>query len=194
MYQYTNIMKPQAYFCWNVVVGGVMLQTVAGVPHVTYPPSNRRVSYNVLAYLPEVLSTKTTLARYFKKHIFDPLGMKATTYSFDVANASGNLADGIARENHTLATGLPGTGTPRTTPFWYKDGGEDGNVMSGSCGVISSANDLAIWLQTLLLGGKHPQTSEQVIPTEVLETLSTGLISTFPCTVEDKRCSLTEVD
>ncbi|ESK85499.1 beta-lactamase [Moniliophthora roreri MCA 2997] len=136
--------------------------------------------YNVLAYLPEVLSTKTTLARYVKQHIFDALGMNTTTYSFDVANASGNLADGIARENFSMATGLPGTGTPRFMPFWYKEGGEDGSVMAGSCGVISSANDVAIWLQTLLLGGKHPQTGEQVIPTEVLERLAIGVTIPIP--------------
>ncbi|KAI3621302.1 beta-lactamase class penicillin binding protein [Moniliophthora roreri] len=134
------------------------------------------IMYGVLSYLPEALSTKTTLARYVKQHVFDALGMNATTYSFDVADASGNLADGICRENFSLATGLPGTGTPRFMPYWFKDGGEDGN--SGPGGVISSANDMAIWLQTLLLWGKHPQTGEVVIPEEVLRTVASGVTVT----------------
>uniref|UniRef100_A0A0W0FML0 Beta-lactamase-related domain-containing protein n=1 Tax=Moniliophthora roreri TaxID=221103 RepID=A0A0W0FML0_MONRR len=101
--------------------------------------------------------------------------MNATTYSFDVADASGNLADGICRENFSLATGLPGTGTPRFMPYWFKDRGEDGNFMAGAGGVISSANDMAIWLQTLLLWGKHPQTGEVIIPEEVLRTVASGV-------------------
>ena len=83
--------------------------------------------YNVLGYLPEVLSTQTPFARYVKQHIFDPLGMNSTTYSFDVANATGKLSPGFARENFSIADGLPGTGTPRQLPFWFDKGGEDGN-------------------------------------------------------------------
>ncbi|ESK85501.1 beta-lactamase class penicillin binding protein [Moniliophthora roreri MCA 2997] len=146
------------------------------IPSMTWQYTNHM--YNVLAYLPEVLSTKTTLARYVKQHVFDALGMNASTYSFDVANASGNLADGIARENFDATAGLPGTGTPRFMPHRLKVGGED--VMSGSCGVISSANDMAIWLQTLLLRGKHPQTGEQVIPAEVLGILASGVTVEIP--------------
>lgn len=63
--------------------------------------------YTVLSYLPPVL-TKTPFARYVKKHIFDPLGMTSTTYSFAVANASGQLADGLTRQN----------GTVRAFPYW----------------------------------------------------------------------------
>uniref|UniRef100_A0A0W0FIG5 Uncharacterized protein n=1 Tax=Moniliophthora roreri TaxID=221103 RepID=A0A0W0FIG5_MONRR len=31
-------------------------------------------------------------------------------------------------------------------PYWFKDGGEDGNFMAGAGGVISSANDMVRFL------------------------------------------------
>ncbi|KAK7054310.1 hypothetical protein VNI00_003503 [Paramarasmius palmivorus] len=148
------------------------------------------IMYNVLSYLPEVLSTKTTVARYVKQHIFEALGMNSTTYSFDIADASGNLADGVCRENLTLTSGLPGTGRPRSLPYWFKDGGEDGNFMAGAGGVISTANDMAIWLQTLLLWGKHPQTGEVIIPESVLRTVASGVTVVDP---RNKRAVLSPV-
>ncbi|KAK1235671.1 hypothetical protein PQX77_001091 [Marasmius sp. AFHP31] len=131
--------------------------------------------YNTLGYLPEVLSTQMPLARYVKKNVFDPLGMDSTTYSFDVANATGRLSPGFARENFSLADGLPGTGVPRQLPYWYDKGGEDGNFLAAAGGVISNAKDMATWLQTLLLWGKNPATNETVIPSEVLEMVATGI-------------------
>ncbi|KAI3614262.1 beta-lactamase [Moniliophthora roreri] len=131
--------------------------------------------YQTLGYLPEFLSTRTTLARYVKENIFVPLGMNSTTYSFDVASQY-HLAEGVARENFSVANGLPGTGTPRSVPFYLKEhSDEDGNVMSGPAGIISNANDLAKWLQTLLLWGKHPITNETVIPEEILRKPAEGV-------------------
>ncbi|EEB94629.1 hypothetical protein MPER_06525 [Moniliophthora perniciosa FA553] len=52
--------------------------------------------------------------------------------------------------------------------------------MAGAGGVISSANDMAIWLQTLLLWGKHPQTGEVVIPEDVLRTVASGVTVSDP--------------
>ncbi|KAF9463775.1 beta-lactamase/transpeptidase-like protein [Collybia nuda] len=120
--------------------------------------------YMVLAYIPEVLA-KMPFARFVKQHIFDPLGMTSTTYSFDVANASGQLADGLTRRN----------GVVRAYPFWSTLGGEDGNVVSGPGGVISTAVDMATWLQTLLLEGVKPGTNTSVIPTEAISKVATGI-------------------
>ncbi|KAK1235670.1 hypothetical protein PQX77_001090 [Marasmius sp. AFHP31] len=131
--------------------------------------------YSILGYLPEVVSTKTPLARYVKRNIFEPLGMKSTTYSFDVADATGHLSRGVARENLSLADGLPGTGTPRQLSFWFDKGGEDGNFLAGACGIITNARDMATWLQTLLLSGKNPGTNEIAIPSEVIEMTASGI-------------------
>ncbi|KAF8877047.1 hypothetical protein BD779DRAFT_1558877, partial [Infundibulicybe gibba] len=83
----------------------------------------------VLSHLPTaLLPSKIPFARYIKANIFDPLGLSWTTYSFDAANATGNLADGMS---HPL-----GPGIPRPLPYFSPTGGEDGNAISGAGGVI----------------------------------------------------------
>ncbi|KAG5643819.1 hypothetical protein DXG03_009596 [Asterophora parasitica] len=130
--------------------------------------------YTLLSYLPTVvLSSKIPFARYVKAHIFEPLGLTSTTYSYDVAKL-GHLADGIAKSEVNL-TADPFGGTPRAIPFWFQKGGEDGNNLSGAGGIISNAVDLATWLQTLLLEGQKPGTNQSVIPPEVIEKVSSGI-------------------
>lgn len=117
--------------------------------------------YMLLSYLPEILLPhKPPFARYVKEHIFEPLGLTSTTYSVDVAQASGNLAQGMARDGVNKTENLFGMGTPRAMrhPNWFLAGGEDGNCKvycaalseivthaypdkSGAGGVISSAKD-----------------------------------------------------
>ncbi|KAF9461080.1 beta-lactamase/transpeptidase-like protein [Collybia nuda] len=123
--------------------------------------------YMVLAYVTQ-LHTKMPFTRFVKQHIFEPLGLNATTYSFEVANASGQLADGLTHHN----------GTIRAFPYWSKPGGEDGNIESGPGGVISTATDMAIWLQTLLLEGVKPGTNTSVIPAEAIRRVATGITVT----------------
>ncbi|KAL0577108.1 hypothetical protein V5O48_004861 [Marasmius crinis-equi] len=133
--------------------------------------------YSFLSYLPEIHpSIKTPFARYIKQHVFDRLGMKDTTFSFAVANDTGRLASGVSRENISFEAGGKPTGRARQMPFWLtNDGGEDGNFLSGTGGVISSANDMAKWLQTLLLLGQHPETNETVIPAEAVQRTAEGI-------------------
>lgn len=83
--------------------------------------------YILLSHLPPLLlPDKTTFARYVKQHIFDALGMASTTYSYDKANASGRLADGMVmqRINESITSF---NGISRALPFWSTSGGEDGN-------------------------------------------------------------------
>jgi CubicO group peptidase (beta-lactamase class C family) len=83
--------------------------------------------YTMLSYFPTlVLPSKTPFARYVKEHIFDPLGMTSTTYSYDVANAGGQLADGMTKQGN-FSGNIFANGTVRALPFWAQDGGEDGN-------------------------------------------------------------------
>ena len=83
--------------------------------------------YSILSYLPTaLLPSKISFARYVKQHIFDPLGMTSTTYSSQVAAATGHLADGIARQ-------VTDAGDEkvifRALPYWLPSG-EDGNSKS----------------------------------------------------------------
>ncbi|KAF8884170.1 beta-lactamase/transpeptidase-like protein [Infundibulicybe gibba] len=136
------------------------------------------IMYAIISHLPTaLLPSKIPFTRYVKANIFDPLGLNSTTYSFDVANATGNLADGMSRQRtpDEIRTNPLGSGIPRPLPFFSPAGGEDGNAMSGAGGVISNAIDMAKWLQTLLLDGTNPTNNVSVIPPQVIEMVSTGI-------------------
>jgi CubicO group peptidase (beta-lactamase class C family) len=84
--------------------------------------------YTLLSYLqPLLLPSETPFARYVKEHIFNPLGLVSTTYSYDTAKASGQLADGMTRQGIRFSENPFGNGTVRALPFWSTIGGEDGN-------------------------------------------------------------------
>ncbi|KAJ4464091.1 beta-lactamase/transpeptidase-like protein [Lentinula edodes] len=129
------------------------------------------IMYTVLSYIPDVL-LHVPFTQYVRKHIFTPLGLNATTYSGSIAEETGNLANGFGRDGVNKSEDVLGAGTTRAMPFWNYYGGEDGNIISGAGGVISSAKDMATWLQVLLLQGKNPVTNEQVIPSSVIEKCS----------------------
>ncbi|KAF8064271.1 beta-lactamase/transpeptidase-like protein [Lyophyllum atratum] len=131
--------------------------------------------YTTLSYLPSLLLDGKPFARYVKENIFEPLGMTASTYSYQLANSQGQRADGMSREGLDLYTD-PFAGTPRAVQYWTATtGGEDGSVLSGAGGVITSAVDMAIWLQTLLLDGVKPGTNESVIPPGALRKAATAI-------------------
>lgn len=116
--------------------------------------------YAVLSYIPTaVLPSRPNFTRYVKANIFEPLGLNSTTYSFDVANATGNLADGFFKQQTNSSASPFDVGIPRAIPFWAQVGGEDGHcqrlfppamflcltyslVDSGAGGVISNAVDM----------------------------------------------------
>ncbi|KAL1701299.1 beta-lactamase/transpeptidase-like protein [Schizophyllum commune] len=107
------------------------------------------------------------------EHIFDPLGLNDTTYSSRAAIKSGRLADPLTRQvNYT--GDIFGKGTPRVYPFFI-DTDEEGGFNSGAGGVISSAKDMATWLQALLLEGRNPRTNESVIPADVIRKVASGI-------------------
>ncbi|KDQ24632.1 hypothetical protein PLEOSDRAFT_1047810 [Pleurotus ostreatus PC15] len=132
--------------------------------------------YTVLSYIPTaILPSKPKFTRYVKANIFEPLGLNSTTYSFDVANATGNLADGFFKQQTNLSASIFDAGIPRAIPFWAQVGGEDGHLDSGAGGVISNAVDMAAWLQTLLSGGGNAATKEVIIPPEAINMVSSGI-------------------
>ncbi|KAG5646096.1 hypothetical protein DXG03_004335 [Asterophora parasitica] len=130
--------------------------------------------YITLSHLPDLLVGKP-FGRYIRDNIFVPLGMNSTTYSVDLANSNGQRADGMSREGLDPYVD-PFAGTPRAVRYWASPiNGEDGNVLAGAGGVITSAKDMATWLQTLLLEGKKPGTNNTVIPASAIKRVVTGL-------------------
>lgn len=114
--------------------------------------------YTILSYIPTaVLPSSPNFTCYVKANIFEPLGLNSTTYSFDVANATGNLADGFFKQQTNFPASPFDVGIPRAIPFWAQIWGEDGDrgfpecfaliyykslVVSGAGGVISNAIDM----------------------------------------------------
>ncbi|THU84499.1 beta-lactamase/transpeptidase-like protein [Dendrothele bispora CBS 962.96] len=132
--------------------------------------------YTLLSHLPTILVGKP-FARYVKDNIFVPLNLTSTTYSVDIARASGRLADPICRDGVNKDEDIFGAGKTRAAlyPNWWLDGSEDGNYKSGAGGVIMNAKDAARWLQVLLLEGRNPDNGAQVIPTDVIRKLASGI-------------------
>ncbi|KAF7338798.1 Beta-lactamase domain-containing protein [Mycena sanguinolenta] len=139
-------------------------------------PQYNNMMYAVLSYLPTAhLPDEPPFARYVKEHILDPLGMNSSTYSFAVANATGNLADGFARVGINVTENPVGPGTTRVLPYLTPGVTEDGDALSGPGGVLNTAVDMARWLQMLLLKGRHPITNATIIPAAVIQTVATGI-------------------
>ncbi|KAL0960873.1 hypothetical protein HGRIS_005888 [Hohenbuehelia grisea] len=129
------------------------------------------IMYGVLSHLPTaLLPGQPLLSQYAQEHIFDPLGMNSTTYSFDIASATGLLADGFGRQAVNAIDPLDG-GIPHALPFWAPNS----TVSQGAGGIISNAKDMATWLQALLLNGRNPQTNVSVIPAGVIDMAATGI-------------------
>ncbi|KAJ7111488.1 beta-lactamase/transpeptidase-like protein [Mycena epipterygia] len=135
--------------------------------------------YTLLSYFPPLL-TGIPFEKYVNDFIIEPLGMHATTYSSETATESGNLADGILRQGVNRTEDVFGLGRVRAVPFWAPSKPGEGHVLSGAGGVISSANDMAIWLQTLLNEGRHPVNNEVVIPAEVIRQVASGVTVASP--------------
>ncbi|KAJ6484471.1 beta-lactamase/transpeptidase-like protein [Mycena vitilis] len=127
--------------------------------------------YTALSHLPQALLNRT-YEDYVHENILAPLGMDATTHFYADAVKTGHLADSFLRENANLTEDPFSPGTVRVLPFW--DQSTKGHSVSGAGGVISSAHDMAIWLQMLLMEGKN-HLNETVIPAAVVQKAATGV-------------------
>jgi len=136
--------------------------------------------YDSLAYLPEMLVNQS-FASYVDQHIFKPLNMSTATYSVATAEA-GRMAHGFQVSGQDLKRSLNGT-RKAIVPHYMRPLEEA--ISAGSGGVIASARDMATWVSTLLVLGRHPHHNRQIIPIEVVEHAATGVsvvdgISKFP--------------
>lgn len=132
--------------------------------------------YETLSYLP-TLFLNQTYETYIQQHLFDPLNMTSTT--FNVARAEGELghqlAEGHLQHLRDMTRGEKGWLKP-IIPYFSRPGEE--KIWAGAGGVISSARDLSMWVAMLLNDGRHPYSNEVVVPADVLEFVSTGLVAT----------------
>lgn len=94
--------------------------------------------YMVLSAIPpRVLPYNTSFTHYVKRRILDPLGMNATTYSYQAARDSGELAEGMMRQGVLNQTDdIFRRGKVRVVPPWFQSGGESDH--SGSIPALIS--------------------------------------------------------
>ncbi|KAJ7670402.1 beta-lactamase/transpeptidase-like protein, partial [Mycena rosella] len=166
------------FFLFNDTLSSVFKRMKYLKPSTGFREDTRynNIMYTVLSYLPTaLLPDKPPFVHYVQKHIFEPLGMNSTTYSFTVANATGNMADGFARQGVNITENPLGAGTTRILPYLFKAAPEDGDTDSGPGGIITTIVDAARWLQLLLLDGQHPETGATIVPADVMQKLATGV-------------------
>ncbi|MFI5293578.1 MAG: exo-beta-N-acetylmuramidase NamZ domain-containing protein [Thermodesulfovibrionales bacterium] len=114
------------------------------------------INFEVLGELVRRVSGRP-LDEYCAEKIFKPLGMKDTVF-----RPSGSLHDRIAPTRNCIEG--PPCGWAHD-PSCYKMGG-----VAGHAGLFSTADDLSIFAQTLLNGGKHGNT--QILTPETVDTMT----------------------
>ncbi|KAF8183036.1 beta-lactamase/transpeptidase-like protein [Mycena galopus ATCC 62051] len=135
--------------------------------------------YTVLSYLPPLLAG-IPFETYVNDLILSPLRMNTTTYFSKTAAETGHLADGMGRDGVNQTEDVFGLGQVRAYPFWAPNEGNPGHILSGAGGLISNAQDMSIWLQTLLAGGRNPFDNTTVIPDDVIRRVASGVTVASP--------------
>ncbi|KAH8831957.1 beta-lactamase/transpeptidase-like protein, partial [Flagelloscypha sp. PMI_526] len=141
--------------------------------------------YTTLSFIPSIIwETEDSFLTLVEKHIFEPLAMSETTWDRN------QIIHGFSRVGD-----FPRPSAERGTPsqedvwkalaqanplVWPPGISVEGDTIAGAGGIISSAQDMATWLQMLLLKGKNPNTGEQVIPSWVVDAAATGLTVAVP--------------
>jgi CubicO group peptidase (beta-lactamase class C family) len=78
--------------------------------------------YTLLSYFP-LLLLGIPFEQYVNDFITEPLGMLYTTYMSEVAEKTGNLADGMMRDGVNQTDDVFGVGWVRPIPYWDSSGG-----------------------------------------------------------------------
>lgn len=124
----------------------------------------------------------TPWAELARERIFDPLGMAATSYSYEELLERGDRAVGHVR------AGAAGSG--ESTGDWIPaDPARDPDAQAPAGGLSSSASDMARWMTMVLAGGAGPDGS-QVVPAEALrQALTPQAVSSPPQAAADRAGS-----
>lgn len=129
------------------------VKTIARLPLMHQPGEKFTYGFNtdILGYLVEYFSGES-LADFFKKRIFDPLGMK-DTYFFIPQEKQNRLVHLYIEKNKKLE--LPGSFTDFNGAVETDYPKIENHYYSGGGGLSGTAKDYAIFLQMLLNGGEY---------------------------------------
>jgi CubicO group peptidase (beta-lactamase class C family) len=146
------------------VVGGIGLKgglladnikKLAALPLVHQPGEHFTYGLNtdVLGYLIEVVSGMS-LDQFFRKNIFEPLGMK-DTYFYIPKEKQGRLAMLHSDDKTKHVVNTPEVINVNGTFYRDYPNLDGGSFYSGGGGLVSTAYDYAIFMQMLLNGGDY---------------------------------------
>jgi methyl acetate hydrolase len=110
------------------------------------------------ARLVQVISGQN-LAQYFREHIFDPLGMKDSTYDLSASQFDRRVST-YERQRDGSLTELPRTAPQPTKMYW------------GGAGVYSTVSDYTRFMQMFLRQGRGPGSETILQPKSVLAMAS----------------------
>ncbi|KAH7101699.1 beta-lactamase/transpeptidase-like protein [Auriculariales sp. MPI-PUGE-AT-0066] len=127
--------------------------------------------YNIAAALVERVS-EVPFFEFAKKHLFEAIGFNDTTFYSQEVIDSGRVSEGFIKHGETVKN----NGTLLSLWPWSK---LDLRGPGAGC-ILMTAEDVVLWLQTLLSDGKSPKTGKQVVPSEVLAKMSSGISAVAP--------------
>jgi CubicO group peptidase (beta-lactamase class C family) len=166
-----NYDVTQPHWTLNQFVHQIASQPLKFQPGANWEYSN--AGLDVVGYIVQV-AAGMPLDQFMQKRIFDPLGMKDTTFWV--------RPNDVQRYAHTYEVD-PQTRKFKETPFWGSYGTEITDRQRpplGAAGIFSTAQDLARFYQMLLNNGKvgdkvllQPPTLAQLISNQI-GTLSAG--------------------
>ncbi|HEX2969574.1 MAG TPA: serine hydrolase domain-containing protein [Bacteroidales bacterium] len=128
---------------------GDKMRTLGKLPLMHQPGEKFTYGLNVdvLGYLIEIWSGET-LDQYFRKHIFEPLGMN-DTYFYIPESKAGRLVKVVMEDGKGKLINLT---NPSMVDYPLLT---DGSYYSGGAGLSSTIQDYAVFLQMMLNGGEY---------------------------------------
>jgi CubicO group peptidase (beta-lactamase class C family) len=143
---YAKAGIPTGFVSDKILLGDKM-KILGSMPLVHQPGEKFTYGLNVdvLGYLVEILSGES-LDQYFRKHIFEPLGM-SDTYFYLPSSKSGRLVKVNTEDanNHAVVMNSDWVNYPLVEGTYY----------SGGAGLSSTTSDYAAFLQMLLNNGVY---------------------------------------
>jgi CubicO group peptidase (beta-lactamase class C family) len=172
----------RSFYGWGSKSLAEDMQKLGTLPLIHHPGERFTYGLNtdVLGYLVEVVS-EMSLDDFFRKRIFEPLGMK-DTYFYVPAQKQNRLVTTYITDS---------TGKIKKMPDEISDNGivninfpkTNGTYYSGGAGLSSTVYDYAIFLQMLLNGGEYD--GKRILSRHAINMMTTNQLG--DSTFEDKN-------
>ncbi|KAF8312196.1 beta-lactamase/transpeptidase-like protein [Clavulina sp. PMI_390] len=128
--------------------------------------------YITMAEIVERVSGRPFI-KFIQEEMMDKLPFSSATMNSTLARTSGHLSDGFVQIRRNVSDGMGLTNSTYQPVSFFIDDAMEG-VVAGPAGATMSAKDSAIWLQTLLMLGRNPDTGDSVVPEPAVLRAASG--------------------